>query len=458
MKKKLLLLFLFFPVWLFSQDLGSIEGHIRGIENTFIKISGFYGNETGVIDSVQADADGNFTYRLAGDAYHGMYRLRFGAKQYIDIICTGGHVRFSSVLDALIDSLQFTASPQNQVYFEYLNRRNLTDYKSELLGPLLAYYPKEDTFYREVTTKYNGMHAGLDAFVDETVERHPGQFVTALIRMDYVPSPPAEVNEQSRMAFLRAHFFDGADFTDTTLLYSNVISNKLLQYLSLYQNNRLSKDQLQVEFIKAVKVIMDRTSVNPLIYEYAMDYLIDGFQAYGFEKVITYIADNIDLDQTCVNSERKAELEKKVESFKKFAVGQKAPDFSATDLNGKEMTLSGIGSEYVLLVFWATWCPHCQQLMPKLDQLNLPGNRDKLQIVAVSLDDSKQELDDFLQKGNYDWINIADFKKWQGPVVQLYDIYATPTMFLLYRDRTILAKPMTFDEVKDALFERNILR
>jgi len=203
---------------------------------------------------------------------------------------------------------------------------------------------------------------------------------------------------------------------------------------------------------------MNATKENPLIYEYAMDYLIGGFESYGFEKVITYIADNIYLDETCVNTERKAELEKKVESLKKFAVGKKAPDFTATDMKGNEIKLSEIESEYTLLVFWATWCPHCTTIVPQLSQLYLPNNKDKLEIVAVSLDDNKEDLDTFIKDNKLDFINIGDMKKWQGEVVQAYDIFATPTMYLLFEDQTILSKPMTFNEVKDVLYERNILR
>ncbi len=457
MKVKLLVVILLIP-FLNSAQNHTLKGEIAGLKDMYIKISGFYGNETGVIDSVKVDGAGRFSYTFPEDAYSGMYRLRFGQNQFMDVIYNDEDIRFTSNISALIDSLVFHESSENRLYFEYLNKRNLTEYKFELLNPLLSYYPEDDTFYTDVRHKYIRLNRELQEFVHELTQENPGLYVSGLVQMDYVPAPPADLSEMEKIDYMRVHYFDGADFSDTSLLYSQVISNKILQYLSLFQNNRLGKEQLQVEFIKAVNRIMSETSENPQVYEYSMDYLLTGFESYGFDRVITYIADNIDLDQTCINSERKAELEKKVESLKKFAVGQKAPDFSATSMKGEEVTLSEIDSEYTLLVFWATWCPHCTQLLPKLETLYLPDNKGKLEIVAVSLDESLEELRNFLHEGDYNWINIADYKKWQGDVVQLYDIYATPTMFLLYNDRTILAKPMTFEEVKQVLFERNILR
>jgi hypothetical protein len=79
-------------------------------------------------------------------------------------------------------------------------------------------------------------------------------------------------------------------------------------------------------------------------------------------------------------------------------------------------------------------------------------------VISVSLDDSPEALTAYMADHPADWITVADFKKWKGDLVQQYDIYATPTMFLLYRDRTIIAKPLTIGDLKTALFEWNILK
>lgn len=455
--KKILFLILLFPVLAISQNY-KINGLINGLTEGKIGISAFYGSEDKAMDSISVNADGTFEYAFPASAENGMYRLRFDQNRFMDIIYNYENITFYSVMDFMIDSLVFTQSVENQVYFGYLNRRNATEYKIELLEPLLSLYPKDDPFYEDISTRYEEVVSGFEKFVNQLIDNNEGTYVARLIKMDFTPFPPSSLTEQARFDYLKAHFFDNMDFSDTTMLRSNVLSNKMLQYLSLYQNNRMPKEVLELEFIKAVTVIMSKTKDNPLVYEYVMDYLIGGFESYGFEKVITYIADNINLDESCVNTERKAELEKKVESLKKFAVGKKAPDFTATDMEGNEIKLSEIGSEYILLIFWATWCPHCISLIPQLAELYLPGNKDKLEIVSISLDDSKEDIEKFTHDNNLTWINICDLKKWKGDVVQAYDIFATPTMYLLFNDRTILAKPITFSEARNVLFERNILK
>lgn len=456
MKFKILTICLLFSALLGAQSF-VLQGEINGLNERKITVSNFYGNEDHVVDSIFPNDRGSFSYIFPDDFRTGMYRLRFGDKQFMDIIFNQENITFKTDLNALIDSLVFRESIENQLYFNYLNRRNLMEYKLELLGPVIAYYPQDDSFYDVSKKKFNALNQEFETFVKELISNNSNTYVSRMVKMDHTPSPPADLSQMDGMMYMRNHFFDNMDFTDSSLLYSNLISGKVMQYLSFYQNNRMSKDQLEVEFIKAVNKIMEVTRVNPEVYGYVLNYLIGGFESYGFDKVLSYIADNSNLDETCENSERKAELEKKVESLKKFSVGKKVPDFTTTDLKGNEITLSEINAQYTVLVFWATWCPHCTNLIPELQKIYFPESKEKLEIVAVSLDESPQDLESFLDQGNYPWINVCDYKKWKGEIVQHYDIYATPTMFLLFSDQTILAKPMTFSELKNELYERNIL-
>ncbi|MHC4482375.1 MAG: peroxiredoxin family protein [Planctomycetota bacterium] len=61
-----------------------------------------------------------------------------------------------------------------------------------------------------------------------------------------------------------------------------------------------------------------------------------------------------------------------------------APDFTVTDLTGKEHKLSDYRGKDVMLVFWATWCPPCKAEIPHLIVLRNTISRDKLAILAVS--------------------------------------------------------------------------
>jgi peroxiredoxin len=61
-----------------------------------------------------------------------------------------------------------------------------------------------------------------------------------------------------------------------------------------------------------------------------------------------------------------------------------APDFTLTDLTGKEHKLSDYRGKDVLLIFWATWCPPCRMEVPDLSELRRTVSEDKLAMLAIS--------------------------------------------------------------------------
>ncbi len=65
-------------------------------------------------------------------------------------------------------------------------------------------------------------------------------------------------------------------------------------------------------------------------------------------------------------------------------LGKPAPDFTLTDIAGKEHKLSDYRGKNVLIVFWATWCPPCQMEIPGLIELRKTIGEDKLAVLAIS--------------------------------------------------------------------------
>jgi len=65
-------------------------------------------------------------------------------------------------------------------------------------------------------------------------------------------------------------------------------------------------------------------------------------------------------------------------------IGKEAPDFTLTDINGKQHKLSDYRGKNVILKFWATWCPPCKMTVPHLMELRKTVGEDKLAIMALS--------------------------------------------------------------------------
>ena len=102
-------------------------------------------------------------------------------------------------------------------------------------------------------------------------------------------------------------------------------------------------------------------------------------------------------------------------------------------------------ADKTLILFYSSSCPHCQTLIAYLAELS--KNMNTLKVFAISLDTSRSDWTSFIRNNNLNWINVNDLKGWSGSAASDYFIYATPTMFLVDKDKKILAKPVTVEEL-----------
>lgn len=418
----------------------------------------FYGDKNAIIDTAVADTTGRIAFSLKPEYHAGMYRVFLKENIFFDLIYNNENIVLSTDYEQLYDSLEIIESQENKTYYEFLRKANKYRLKFDLLAPVNDYYPRTDTFFEVARTKYIYVQADIQQYINEVVELNPELWATKVIKQKRPLYFDPSLDEYERREYVREHYFDNVKFTDLELIKSNVYTTAAIDYLSLYSNPNLKQDQLEDEFIIAVDKIMVQAMENSLIYEFIVEYLVGGFERYHFEKVLDYIAQNYTPDQ-CENEERKSDLQTRLEKYAELTIGKEAPDFIIPDENGQEVKLSKIKSDYTLIIFWSSSCPHCNEMLPKIQNIcDSSINEKKMQVITVSIDTEKEEWITALRNGNYSWINTCEFKGWDSQVAIDYNIYATPTMFLLNKKKEIVAKPITFNELKEALLDENIIR
>ncbi len=66
------------------------------------------------------------------------------------------------------------------------------------------------------------------------------------------------------------------------------------------------------------------------------------------------------------------------------------------DMPALEKHLAANKGKVTLIMFWATWCPACKTELPVLEQLRAKYSADKLDIMAISVDDTEQAMRSYL--------------------------------------------------------------
>ena len=139
------------------------------------------------------------------------------------------------------------------------------------------------------------------------------------------------------------------------------------------------------------------------------------------------------------NVERAAEYRRKADPMSEM-VGEFLPDFSATDLDGKPISLGAYRGKVVLLDFWAVWCGPCIGEMPNVKKVYDTYKDAGFDIIGVSLDTDETKLRNYLKENDIPWRQIFSGKGWDSPLAKRYHIYGIPAPWLIARDGILISR------------------
>jgi peroxiredoxin len=142
---------------------------------------------------------------------------------------------------------------------------------------------------------------------------------------------------------------------------------------------------------------------------------------------------------------------KQMEIARPVSVGHKAPEFIAQSINGKQIKLADYRGKYVMLNFWASWCPLCRQENPNVvKQYNLFRSKG-LNILGVSLDTEKRDWLYAVYADKLTWTHVSDLQRFEGSTERLYNIQALPSNIIINPEGIIIAKNLTGAELEGFL-------
>lgn len=109
------------------------------------------------------------------------------------------------------------------------------------------------------------------------------------------------------------------------------------------------------------------------------------------------------------------------------AGGAAAQEFAFKDMQGQVQRLSDYRGKWVLVNFWATWCPPCLEEVPDLVALHESHRKTDLVVIGVALDSSRESVVEFVAKKQVSYpIVLGDYDL----AAQVGEVNALPTSYL----------------------------
>jgi thiol-disulfide isomerase/thioredoxin len=280
--------------------------------------------------------------------------------------------------------------------------------------------------------------------------------------------------------YYKTHYWDNVDFKDDAIMRNPFFSNKLNKYF----------DKVVVTHPDSVSVEIDRlmakTVQGSLLYKLMLahfTYTYETSKIMSFDKVFVHISDKYFKTGKATgiydDEEVVQKIIKRADKLKPLLVGAtaqdlfmiKAEDFSKMKAmgfenakNSEEMTkvfyanvnqvnklwvkLSDVKADYTILVFWDVDCGHCQKEIPKLlDAYNeLLKEKINVKVFSVYMQHEGEKYLKYIADNKLPWINVYDGAHYNNSI-EKYDVYSTPVIYILDKNKVIKAKRIDADKV-----------
>lgn len=453
MKKLNAIFFLLFTcVFAYSQNIiiSSFPGHA----NQQIKLLGFKGFDTYPIDSIQANSKGEFNLKFSKNDDGMAYLIAEDGKSFMIILAENENLQLRGETLALPAKIEIVEGNQNQLFDQYATehpRRNQTLSAWDYLEKIY----KNDSLFR--------IHEIPQKAIEKEKQRINAEdslFLAGMPHSTYVSwyLPVRKlVSSVSAIAQYRAKeapaaiiAFRALDYTDARIYRNGLLKESLEAHFWLIENSSPSLDSAYLEMNKSIDVLIENLLADEQKLNEISEYLFKLLEKRSLLRASEYLALKLLNETSCtINNDFSAQLE----SYRVMKIGNTATDFAfgkdflapAYEPSQLPQKLSDLNSEYTLVVFGASWCPQCPLELSKIARLYEKWKNYNLEVIFVSLDEENDVFNSFA--GVFPFISICDFQKWESPIVKDYHVFATPSIYLLDNNRTILLRPNSVDQL-----------
>lgn len=367
----------------------------------------------------------------------------------LELLSDGKPIQFVMNNPNDLASLQFINSPLNETWSAYLIERNAYRHNSEALKTVLRQYDPSSDFYQTAKSEYFKVHESYFHVTDSLMSLRD-DYAARLIRADRELAVDPSLTGQEQRIWLLDHYLEDVDFNDLSLIPTNVLTTKLLDYLAVTQGLEGIGDS-ELAFVVGLDRIFEKAKVNMAMYGFVLEYMLQGFTALGLSKVTDYLLNYPQLAEGEITEGEAALLDLRTQSYQKVKVGEKAPDIMGVTLEGETYQLYESKAPWALVVFWAADCGYCHDFLNNIRK-KLELEKD-FELITIALADNEEEVREELRKMKLDQKghHFFDAERWEGKAFLDYHITSTPTVFLLDKDKTIVCKPYDWNELKQFL-------
>lgn len=409
----------------------TVSGQLENYANKPVLVKMYDNAELKLVKNTKTDAQGNFSTNIPKE-YNGFVRVDLPTGENISLLTDNKNIKFKTVTGQdFMNKLQIIEGDSQKEYNKVLAMQPLNEVQNQVFPYLMQVYNQTDEFYQAIVkeqnriknlsngTKFSGLVQYEKSLADLKAEAQNSkdpQIIDKIITH--------LVNDNNRFE------------------QSGMFNDLVFAYINLKLSTGSQEEGVENKLIAATDEILNKTNITTTRGQNILTALLTFVpkdQYAGFHKKYVDKVNGL-------TSKITDQLKKQVGQNTSLNVGDKVPNITFDQaINGKK-SLYDVKANQKLIVFWASWCPACQQEIPHIKEYYKDFKAKGGEIVAISLDYEEKAFKDATKE--LPWFNYTDLLRWDSPIATEYNITSTPTLFLVDKDNKIIKKVNHISELK----------
>ncbi|MBN2774980.1 MAG: redoxin domain-containing protein, partial [Prolixibacteraceae bacterium] len=416
----------------------------------------YYAKQILINDTISLDENGKGIFKNDTLLPQGLYKIFLNNENHFDFLLSEDQQFTIKNSDFSNSNIKIKGAVESEEFVNYMNFLSGQQQKRRDIEAKFADASEEEKLgYQE---EIEQLTKELQKWWKDKSLEFPGTWLASFLMANYVPVPeniPEDIQNNDSLKlrfefdFQKQHFWDYFDVTDERFLTTPLLPPKLETYFT--------KVLFQVYDSVSVGVLdlIEKSRPNKSMFRYITSYFLNesiNSKIMGMDALFVDIAKKYYFSGEAfwADSTTLSKIRENVIFAEHNLIGQTAPELLLESTDGETFySLHQINKKITIVLIYEPGCSHCQKFVPELYQKVYLPFRDKgLEVYAIYSMDNHKEWVDFINKNElFDWINVWDQYNNTGFKI-LYDARDTPGIYILDKNKKIIAKKTTVDQTK----------
>jgi len=430
----------------------SITGNLAELPNQKVYLYGYDNFESYAIDSTTTNTKGDFKLNFAAKDV-GMGYIQPQNQKPLIVVLANEAIHLTGDATNLAQTVNLSKGAENLTFLSYATQHPKRENALSAWRYLDQLYKEDPTFNnntqqsKSITNEIVRLKNESKSFIENLPQESYVKWFLPIRQLvgsvatiaQYRPEEIPETREALR----------AMNLADERFYKSGLLNEATENHIWFIENSSGGLDQVFEDLNQSIDIIIDQLKDDSEKLNLVTQRMFDVLEKRSLFTSSEYLAKRLlDGDDCgCINPQ----FEKQLHKYGKMAKGATAPDIAFTEFTyfpeGIQATsLSELNTDYYLVVFAAGWCGHCKEALPKVAEL-YPNLKEKnIEVVLVSLDENAKDFAQFAAP--LPFISTTDYQKWDGQAATDYQVFGTPSYFLLDKDLKILQKLKSIEHLQ----------